>query len=192
MKFVIKHEIKGRIRAHAVQYRMTFEQADRMQYYLESQDMITSAKVQNRTGDFTICYKGDREKVIKLLQTFRYEEVDIPENYVQNSGRELNQEYWDKLVESVIYHYGNKLFLPYSVRACITAVKSVKYLWMGVRTLAKGKLKFRYWMRPQSEYLCSAEISQLQDPSCSCLESAKYWKSGHTRNPLVTWQEACH
>lgn len=141
MKFVIKHEIKGRIRAHAVQYRMTFEQADRMQYYLESQDMITSAKVQNRTGDFTICYKGDREKVIKLLQTFRYEEVDIPENYVQNSGRELNQEYWDKLVESVIYHYGNKLFLPYSVRACITAVKSVKYLWMGVRTLAKGKIE---------------------------------------------------
>ena len=44
MKFVIKHEIKGRIRAHAVQYRMTFEQADRMQYYLESQDMITSEK----------------------------------------------------------------------------------------------------------------------------------------------------
>ena len=141
MKFVIKHEIKGRIRAHAVQYRMTFEQADRMQYYLESQDMITSAKVQNRTGDFTICYKGDREKVIKLLQTFRYEEVNIPENYAQNSGRELNQEYWDKLVETVIYHYGNKLFLPYSVRACITAVKSVKYLWMGVRTLAKGKIE---------------------------------------------------
>ena len=112
-----------------------------MQYYLESQDMITSAKVQNRTGDFTICYKGDREKVIKLLQTFRYEEVDIPENYAQNSGRELNQEYWDKLVETVIYHYGNKLFLPYSVRACITAVKSVKYLWMGVRTLAKGKIE---------------------------------------------------
>ena len=53
----------------------------------------------------------------------------------------LNQEYWDKLVETVIYHYGNKLFLPYSVRACITAVKSVKYLWMGVRTLAKGKIE---------------------------------------------------
>ena len=77
MKFVIKHEIKGRIRAHAVQYRMTFEQADRMQYYLDSQDMITSAKVQNRTGDFTICFKGDREKVISLLQSFHDEEVGI-------------------------------------------------------------------------------------------------------------------
>ena len=31
--------------------------------------------------------------------------------------------------------------MPYSVRACITAVKSVKYLWMGVRTLAKGKIE---------------------------------------------------
>ena len=130
MKFVIKHEIKGRIRAHAVQYRMTFEQADRMQYYLESQDMITSAKVQNRTGDFTICYKGDREKVIKLLQTFRYEEVDIPENYAQNSGRELNQEYWDKLVETVIYHYGNKLFLPYRLPSvfCISLTVFIIYL----------------------------------------------------------------
>ena len=62
MKFVIKHEIKGRIRAHAVQYRMTFEQADRMQYYLESQDMITSAKSTEPHGRLYDLYKGDREK----------------------------------------------------------------------------------------------------------------------------------
>ena len=62
MKFVIKHEIKGRIRAHAVQYRMTFEQADRMQYYLESQEMITSAKVQNRTGDLQSVTKATERK----------------------------------------------------------------------------------------------------------------------------------
>ena len=80
MKFVIKHEIKGRIRAHAVQYRMTFEQADRMQYYLESQDMITSAKVQNRTGDFTICYKGDRDKHSVMRKwTFRKIMYRIPD-----------------------------------------------------------------------------------------------------------------
>ena len=104
--------------------------------------MITSAKVQNRTGDFTICYKGDREKVTKLpFQTFKYEEVDIPENYVQNSGRELNQEYWDKLVESVIYHYGNKLFLPYSVRACITAVKICEISLDGCAYTGKGGIE---------------------------------------------------
>lgn len=33
------------------------------------------------------------------------------------------------------------MFLPVSVRSVITAIKSVKYLWHGVRTLAKGKLE---------------------------------------------------
>ena len=141
MKFAIKHEIKGRIRAHALQTRMTLEQADRMQYYLESQNMITSAKVQNRTGDFVVYYVGDREEVIETLRKFEYEKVDLPEKYIQNSGRGLNQKYWDKLIESVILHFGNKIFLPYPIRSGITAVKSIKYLWTGVRVLLKGKIE---------------------------------------------------
>ena len=51
MKFVVKHEIKGRIRVHFCQKRMTFEEADTLQYYLNSQEMITSSKVQERTQD---------------------------------------------------------------------------------------------------------------------------------------------
>ena len=34
MKFAIKHEIKGRIRIHLAQKRMTYRQADILQYYL--------------------------------------------------------------------------------------------------------------------------------------------------------------
>ena len=40
MRFVIKHEIKGRIRIHLVQKRMTLQQADILQYYLETQEMF--------------------------------------------------------------------------------------------------------------------------------------------------------
>ena len=32
MRFKIKHEIKGRIRVHIIRSRMTFEQADTLQY----------------------------------------------------------------------------------------------------------------------------------------------------------------
>lgn len=35
MKFAIKHEIKGRIRIHLAQKRMTYRQADILQCYLE-------------------------------------------------------------------------------------------------------------------------------------------------------------
>lgn len=64
MKFIIKHESKGRIRIHAVQYRMTYVQADTLLYYLHSQKEITFAKVYDRTCDATISYAGDRERII--------------------------------------------------------------------------------------------------------------------------------
>ena len=61
--------------------------------------------------------------------------------YLQNSGRELNREYWDKLVNKVFLYGANKIFLPNPIRECITLTKSVKYLWNGVRTLASRKIE---------------------------------------------------
>ena len=141
MKFVVKHEIKGRIRVHFCQKRMTFEEADTLQYYLNSQEMITSSKVQERTQDATICYTGDRAAVIALLRSFHYEKVDVPDVYRQNSGRATNREYWDKLVTKVVVHYGNKLFLPMPVRTVITGVKSIKYIYQGIHTLLQRKIE---------------------------------------------------
>ena len=141
MKFVVKHEIKGRIRVHFCQKRMTFEEADTLQYYLNSQEMITSSKVQERTQDATICYTGEKSAVIALLRSFHYEKVDVPDVYRQNSGRETNREYWDKLVTKVVVHYGNKLFLPMPIRTVITGVKSVKYIYQGIHTLLQRKIE---------------------------------------------------
>ena len=141
MKFVVKHEIKGRIRVHFCQKRMTFEEADTLQYYLDSQEMITSSKVQERTQDATICYTGEKSAVIALLRSFQYEKVDVPDVYRQNSGRETNCEYWDKLVTKVVVHYGNKLFLPMPIRTVITGVKSVKYIYQGIHTLLQRKIE---------------------------------------------------
>ena len=141
MKFVVKHEIKGRIRVHFCQKRMTFEEADTLQYYLDSQEIITSSKVQERTQDATICYTGEKSAVIALLRSFNYEKVDFPDVYRQNSGRETNREYWDKLVTKVVVHYGNKLFLPMPIRTVITGVKSVKYIYQGIHTLLQRKIE---------------------------------------------------
>ena len=141
MKFVVKHEIKGRIRVHFCQKRMTFEEADTLQYYLDSQEMITSSKVQERTQDATICYTGEKSAVIALLRSFQYEKVDVPDVYRQNSGRETNREYWDKLVTKVVVHYGNKLFLPMPIRTVITGVKSVKYIYQGIHILLQRKIE---------------------------------------------------
>ena len=141
MKFQIKHEIKGRIRIHVIQKRMTFAQADTLQYYLTGYDFIQNVKIQERTCDATIRFQGDREDVIHALRRFSYERIEVPEDFIKNSGREMNRFYWDKLMDQVILHYGTKIFLPMSVRAGIATVKSVKYIWEGLCTLARGRIE---------------------------------------------------
>ena len=141
MKFQIKHEIKGRIRIHVIQKRMTFAQADTLQYYLTGYDFIQNVKIQERTCDATIRFQGDREDVIHALRRFSYERIEVPEDFIKNSGREMNHFYWDKLMDQVILHYGTQIFLPISVRAGIATVKSVKYIWEGLCTLARGRIE---------------------------------------------------
>lgn len=141
MRFQIKHEIKGRLRVHVIRKRMSFSQADTLQYYLMGLTGVQKVKVQNRTCDAIIEYDGDRGEILKELQRFSYQQTEVPEDYLKNSGREMNQYYWDKLVNRVILHYGTKFFLPISVRDVIATVKSVKYVCEGVRTLLKGKIE---------------------------------------------------
>lgn len=63
MKFVIRHEIKGRIRVHMSQKRMSFREADILQAYLSRQKEVVSVKVYEKTGDVTIRYTKEREAV---------------------------------------------------------------------------------------------------------------------------------
>ena len=102
MRFVIKHEIKGRLRVHILQSRMSFAQADTLQYYLDGQKNIVSAKIQERTLDVTVVYTGSREEALKTLENFTYQGTEVPENYLANSGREMNREYKDQLINKVV------------------------------------------------------------------------------------------
>jgi heavy metal translocating P-type ATPase len=141
MKFKIKHEIKGRLRIHVIQKKMTFQQADMLQYYLTRQNCVTSVKVWERTRDITIEYAGERKDILTILKQFSYEKAEVPQAYLENSGRALNDEYWQKLVNKVILRVGNQMFVPAPARAFITTVKSIRYLWKGIRTLAKRKIE---------------------------------------------------
>lgn len=141
MKFYIKHESRGRIRIHLAQKRMSSVQAETLLYYLQNQKQVSFAKVYDRTGDAVICYQGERSAILRMVQTFHYEKVELPTGLVESSGRELNKEYQEKLISKVIYHFGRKWFLPAPIRNAYTAVVSVKYIWKGIWTLAKGKIE---------------------------------------------------
>ena len=141
MKFTIKHESSHRMRIHMHAYRMTYEQADTLLYYLHQAKEISYVKVYERTGDVSIEYIGDRQNVIDLLQQFHYDEVDVPTGLIENSGRELNARYQEKLIGKVAFRYLGKWLLPYPIRACFITANAIKYIKNGVQTLWQRKIE---------------------------------------------------
>lgn len=141
MKFIIKHEMRGRIRVHLKQSRMSYQQADILQYYLESKKDILKVKVYERTQDVAITYNGRKEAIIEALKQFHYDTVYVPQDVLTNSGRELNRQYWDKLVVTTVVRYGGKMLCPSRIWSAVTIIKSFKYIWKGITTLLKGKIE---------------------------------------------------
>lgn len=141
MDFQIKHDIKGRLRVHILQKRMTYAEADTLLYYLQALPVVKEAKVYERTGDAVILYQGERENILRALRQFSYGAVELPEGLLEHSGRELNAKYQERLMGQTALHFGKKLFVPYSLRAVVTAMKSVKYMYAGLQCLRQRKLE---------------------------------------------------
>ena len=141
MKFIIKHDVPGRIRVHMDASGMTFTQADTLQYYLKNLHGVTNAKVYERTADAVVEYRCSRKTVIEAIAKFRYSNVEVPEEVLASSGRAINSHYTEKLADQVLWRITKKLFIPAPVCAVLTTVSSMKYIYKGIRTLLDRKLE---------------------------------------------------
>ena len=141
MKFIIKHEIKGRIRISLTRKFHTVREADVLEQYLLGLDGVTAAKVYERTADAVIYYKEDREAVLVQVAAFDGQITEKQEMAVKSSGRALNQEYKEKLIQKVLTRFATKTFLPAPVRAVYTSVQAIRYIVKGIHCLVfKRKL----------------------------------------------------
>ena len=137
----ILHELPGRLRVHVNQCRMTIDEADLLEAYLKGVSGVLEAKVYERTADAVIRFRAKsevRDGVVEALAAFDYDRVQIA--LPEHSGRALQHEYVDRMAGKLLRRGCSKLFLPASVRAVITVIKSVPYLLRGLRSLARGKL----------------------------------------------------
>ena len=141
MKFVIRHEIRGRVRVHFYQKEMSIRQADLLHYYLCTLPGVKAVRVYERTADAAVVYEGSRGEILEGIQGFSYDNKRIRELVPKNSGRALNREYKERLVQKVMARAFTKSFLPPPVLAVYTAVRSIRYLLKGIRCLLRGKLE---------------------------------------------------
>lgn len=141
MKCKILHESSGRIRLHAEKSRMTMEEADQLEAYLAALPGVRQATVYERTCDMVILYREDRKQILDGVAAFRFDREAMVSSTPENSGRALNRQYQEKLVNMVLFRAARMVFLPASLEKAYTLLRSVRYLWHGVRCLLRRKLE---------------------------------------------------
>lgn len=129
------------MRLHVCTKKMSYEEADTLQYYLGSFPFVTKVKVHENIGNVTVNYVGSRKQLCEVLAAYQPETVDVPDEFLHNSGRKLNEEYKEKLINKVLFMAGTKLFLPAPVRTVITVIKAGKYWKEEIKTLAHRKIE---------------------------------------------------
>ena len=141
MKAYIEHESRGRLRVRMKQYRMTLEQADLLEAYLQNQPGVLNAAVHERTCCAVIRYIGDRENIIRAIAQFNYTAPSVTALTPTHSGRALNREYQEKLVGKVITKFACTLFLPAPLQIARTIWLSLPFLSRGLKRLIHRELK---------------------------------------------------
>ncbi len=139
MKFQILHESAGRMRIRLFQPRMTLAQADQLETWLQTVSGVTRAVVHERTRCAIVHYQCSRDALVHALSRFAYEKWDTLAPI--HTSRALNRSYEEKLTGMVAFKVIRSLYFPAPLQAAYTVLRSVPYLFRGLRCLWRRKLQ---------------------------------------------------
>ena len=125
------------MRIRLSQARMTVEQADCLEEYLQAIDGVDRAAVHERTRCAIVLYHMDRAVLLRRISGFSYPRHG--QLTAAHSGRLLNRSYEEKLVGLVAFKAVRTLFFPAPLRTAYTLWKSLPYLLRGLRYLLRGQ-----------------------------------------------------
>lgn len=143
MQFLIRHESAHTLRVHVALPRMSMEEADLLEYYLNNQPYVSGVKVFEQTGDALITYHRTGEtrcQLLEALSTFSFSNQELRALVPEESGRALNREYQNKIVCKVLGNLFRKLFFPAGLRMAWSLVKSIRFFFMALKCLFRGRL----------------------------------------------------
>ena len=140
MRCRILHTSAGRLRVHLACEHMTLHEADVLEYYLRNVSGVKDVKVYDRTCDAVVLFESGRETIIRALAEFSFAQVEALALVPEHTTRQLNRDFEDKLVFTVLRRAAAKLFLPTWAAAALAVFRSLRYIWHGVKSLVHGKL----------------------------------------------------
>ena len=141
MNATILHESQGRIRIKLKQKRMTLEQADLLEAWLQSRAWAHQVTVHERTCCVIIYYAGDRKPVLDDIRSFSWTQAQHAIALPEHSCRALNREFEEKLVSKIVVKAACMLFLPPPVRIARVIWRMIPFVRRGLRCLLRGRIQ---------------------------------------------------
>lgn len=141
MNATILHESHGRIRIRLKQRRMTLEQADQLEAWLQSRNWAQQITVHERTCTVIAYYSGDRRAVLDDFRRFSWKEAEKNVNLPAHSSRALNREFEEKLVGKIMLKAACTLFLPPPLRIARILWHMIPFVRRGLRCLLRRRIK---------------------------------------------------
>ena len=138
MKGIIKHRGRGRIRVQMAQPRMSLEQADLLECYLQRLPQVIRASVHERTRCAIVEYQGSQAEILQAFSRFSYQMDGLHPPI--SSSRALNRTYEEKLVGMAAAKAVSVLFFPAPLRIAYTVWKAIPHLLRGLRCLLRGQM----------------------------------------------------
>ncbi|MFR7552657.1 MAG: heavy metal translocating P-type ATPase, partial [Acutalibacteraceae bacterium] len=140
MNCKIVYESRGRLRVQRLQKRMTLRQADLLEGWLQAQAGVQQATVHERTCCAIVRYTGERARILAHFRVFCWERAEAEIEIPQQSSREINRAYEERLVSMAVFRLVRSVFFPAPLRMAFTVARSVPYLLKGLRCLWRRKL----------------------------------------------------
>ena len=141
MKATILHESRGRMRLRINMKKMSLEQADILEAWLQQQSWASEVTVHERTCCVILRYEGERSAVLSSIREFSWETAQMTIPVPIHSCRELNRSFQEKLVGKVVKKVASSLFLPTPLRIARSMYHMVPFLRRGFHCLIRRQMK---------------------------------------------------
>lgn len=141
MRFKILSESRRRMRLRLEKKRMSLSEADLLETWLAQRKGIESAVVHERTMSIIVTYSCTRSDVISYFAAFDWQRAGEETQVIDSASRQLRREYEEKLVDVTAFKLFRALYFPAPLRAAYTAVRSIPYIWEGVKCIVSRKMR---------------------------------------------------
>ncbi len=141
MRYEIIHDVPGRLRLRCGKWLITEDEGRGIALALCAIPQVETATVRSANGSILVSYQGaGRAEALDLIDGL--DVLDLPkasEDATQDLAL-LDNRFQMQLATTVLWRVARRLLLPYQVRNVLTVIKSVGYLYRGIRSLGRFRL----------------------------------------------------